>query len=69
MNILQKIEQQQIDQLTTDKNIPEFGPGDTVPLAALDTRLPMSALYAGWQAPPSAILVQEWTVPYAAQPA
>ncbi|MBN35923.1 MAG: 50S ribosomal protein L19 [Rhodospirillaceae bacterium] len=33
MNILQKIEQQQIDDLTTDKTIPEFGPGDTVRVA------------------------------------
>lgn len=46
-----------------------LGPGDTVPLAALDAQLPMSALYAGWQAPPSAILVQEWHAPYVAQPA
>lgn len=46
-----------------------LGPGDTVPLGALDAQLPMSALYAGWQAPPSAILVQEWHAPYVAQPA
>jgi large subunit ribosomal protein L19 len=33
MNIVQKIEQQQIDQLMGDKQIPEFAPGDTVRVA------------------------------------
>mgnify|MGYP006445776129 FL=1 len=33
MNVLEKIEQQQIDQLTADKAHPEFGPGDTVRVA------------------------------------
>ena len=33
MNIVQKIEQQQIDKLMGDKQIPEFAPGDTVRVA------------------------------------
>ncbi|MBC6439019.1 MAG: 50S ribosomal protein L19 [Rhodospirillales bacterium] len=33
MNILEKIEQQQIEQLTAEKTIPDFGPGDTVRVA------------------------------------
>ncbi|MGY8997701.1 MAG: 50S ribosomal protein L19 [Alphaproteobacteria bacterium] len=33
MNIVQKIEQQQIDRLMGDKQIPEFAPGDTVRVA------------------------------------
>ncbi len=30
MNIVQKFEQKQIEKLMADKNIPDFGPGDTV---------------------------------------
>src|SRR5918998_653293 len=30
MNIIQQLEQEQIAQLTEDRPIPEFGPGDTV---------------------------------------
>ena len=30
MNLLKQIEQEQIDRLTTGKEIPDFGPGDTV---------------------------------------
>ena len=33
MNIVEKIEQQQIDRLMGDKQIPEFAPGDTVRVA------------------------------------
>ena len=33
MNIVQKIEQQQIDKLMGDKQIPEFAPGGTVRVA------------------------------------
>ena len=30
MNILQEIEQEQIDQLSAGKSMPEFAPGDTI---------------------------------------
>ena len=30
MNLIQTLEQEQIDKLSTGKTIPEFGPGDTV---------------------------------------
>lgn len=30
MNLLQQFEKEQLDQLTADKEIPDFGPGDTV---------------------------------------
>ncbi|MCB9943648.1 MAG: 50S ribosomal protein L19 [Geminicoccaceae bacterium] len=30
MNIIEKIEQQQIDQLTSERAVPEFRPGDTL---------------------------------------
>ena len=30
MNLLKQIEQEQIDRLTANKEIPDFGPGDTV---------------------------------------
>lgn len=33
MNVVETIEQQQIDRLTANKTIPEFGPGDTVRVA------------------------------------
>jgi large subunit ribosomal protein L19 len=33
MNIVQKIEQQQIDKLSEGKEIPDFAPGDTVRVA------------------------------------
>ncbi len=33
MNIVQKIEQQQIDKLTEGKEMPDFAPGDTVRVA------------------------------------
>ncbi|MGI9450000.1 MAG: 50S ribosomal protein L19 [Geminicoccaceae bacterium] len=30
MNVIQELEQEQITQLTEDRSLPEFGPGDTV---------------------------------------
>lgn len=30
MNIIEKLEQEQIDKLVTGKTVPEFGPGDTL---------------------------------------
>lgn len=30
MNIVEKLDQEQIESLTSDKEIPEFGPGDTL---------------------------------------
>jgi large subunit ribosomal protein L19 len=33
MNVVEKIEQRQIDKLTETKDVPEFGPGDTVRVA------------------------------------
>ena len=30
MNIIEKIERAQIDKIQSEKNIPDFGPGDTI---------------------------------------